>query len=139
VSGGGTAPASPHRIASTPRAAMVAYRIELVPDMTIPPVDHRPRGIAAGVGSHGDCDGLRLRTSQGHVCLLAHIAAIRVLRLVTAMGRLHPFELRTSGDSDQEEMYQVACLEREGVALATLSLTLAKGKAILKAHPGGDG
>jgi hypothetical protein len=34
---------------------------------------------------------------------------------------------------DQEEVHQVACLERAGVALATLSLTLAEGKAILKA------
>ena len=34
---------------------------------------------------------------------------------------------------DQEEVHQVACLEREGVALETLGLTLAEGKAVLKA------
>jgi hypothetical protein len=32
---------------------------------------------------------------------------------------------------DQEEVHQVACLEREGVALETLGLTLAEGKAVL--------
>ncbi|MEJ2328163.1 MAG: hypothetical protein P8Y25_15755 [Chromatiaceae bacterium] len=34
---------------------------------------------------------------------------------------------------DQEEVHQVACLEREGVSLETLGLTLAEGKAVLKA------
>jgi hypothetical protein len=41
-------------------------------------------------------------------------------------------ELRCLTD-DQEEVRQIACLEREGVALETLGLTLAEGKAILKA------
>ena len=34
---------------------------------------------------------------------------------------------------DQEKVHPIMCLEREGVALETLGLTLAKGKAILKA------
>jgi hypothetical protein len=41
-------------------------------------------------------------------------------------------ELRCLTD-DQEEVRPIACLEREGVALETLGLTLAEGKAILKA------
>jgi hypothetical protein len=41
-------------------------------------------------------------------------------------------ELRCIADG-QEEVHPIASLEREGVALETLGLTLVEGKAILKA------